>query len=159
MEEKKATLEKYYYIEIVNPAGLGSGFFCHIENVKGKRAFATIPAFCADVMTFPTYNAANAFALEHGFNKWPDVKYYIKDSFDLIKETKGKSRADKQDLYYIENQSGWKCFYSEIKCKYYFDNKAHGYCVWFDEKSAEEAKDKFQKRFPIMELKVVKLVN
>lgn len=153
----KATIDKYYFIKIVYNDGVGTGFFCRMNNVKGKMLPATINVWCADVMIFETYNEANAFALKNNFDKWTIAKYYIKDSFEMIDEIKDKSPANERDLFFIVNQAGWKCFFSEEKQRYYFDNKKFAYCVWFDEKSVTDAMNALQKRFPIMTLSFEKL--
>ena len=144
--------KKKYYIKIVT-----DGLVCYLTNVdNGKITGVTAKSASLampDILQFDSYGEASQYAI---INKLQSYKYYIIDNADLLEEMAqaGVAKVQQKDLFYITNQVGWKLFYSIESKKYYFDNKEHFYCVWYDLESADKALKLFQKRFSNLVLKV-----
>ena len=113
----------------------------------------------ADVRTWDTYGEANDFAWKNNFNKSESFKYFIEDLDDLIgvKTSEQETKTLVADAFYLVNQGGWKLFFSDVKQHYYWDDRAHLYCIWNDAESAEKAREVIQKTYPKMKVRIEKL--
>ena len=140
--------ETYYFIFLHNPTTNIKGYVG--QNEKGEILIFAI--FVADVTTFTSYADAQKFVTEHGLDKKPGVKWYIKDGDDLIRE--GVNTDITVPLFCVENQAGWKLFWSVAKKTHYWDNKEFGYVVvhqeWIDYWIP-----RLNKKWPLMEIKTI----
>lgn len=150
-------LSDLHYIEVINTTqkdeSLKKGYFAKEE---GSSEYAIAFKWCAEVLTFNSYIAAQSFAQEEPMFKLPNIKYYIKSGEELARS--GKESEFKEPLFTVKNQAGWKLFFSEIKKEYYWDNKDTGYVVvhqaWID-----CWQPRLEKKYPLMTITYVPIEN
>ena len=143
---------KYFVIKMVCT---DDGFEGYVTGVVGGNP-TLIEIICADVKTWDTYGEAHNYAWKNKLNESSNHKLYILDSGDLfdIKTENQTAKRLETEVYYMVNQGGWKLFFSVIRRKYFWDDKPHLYCVWFDMESATKALEKFNKDYPQMKIEI-----
>lgn len=84
-----------------------------------------------DITQFKTWKEAYRFIRDKKLEK-NGIKAYIISNQDLMEEEKNNSQIKvvNKIMYYLEDFTGRKLFYSTHDEDYYFDNRENGYCVF-----------------------------
>lgn len=120
-------MDKFYVIKLIAKNG-NRGYL-----IDGPKEILISDGVTAAIKQFKSYQDAQQFLRDRKVER-NGIKAYIRDNEDLMKEEVANgAKIMENDMFYLENEEGKKCFYDTQQKGYFFDSPDVGYCVWYTE--------------------------
>lgn len=132
-------MEKFFCIKLINKNGERGYILDSPEGIMISRN-----GVVSNIKQFETYSHAQQWLRENKVEN-NQIKAYIRDNFDLIRDEKGSGGSVmEKDYYILENELGEKLCYDAKLDGYYFKKCEAMYCFFESEKQLKEFNEQFE---------------
>ncbi len=126
-------MKKFYVIKLVNEKTGANGFV-----IDSPDGIILANEYVIEVKQFHSHTQARQFIFDNKLEQ-KRTKAYIRSSEDLMDEGGAKNLKPLQgEVFYIEDEEGYKLFYDTKEDSYYFELREVGQCCWHSKSDTEK---------------------